>query len=65
MIEEVVRLHKRGFNVLPLMPGTKKPALDTWKELQQRRVTEEEVQQWWGQHPELGVAVITLYLIHI
>lgn len=59
MIEEVVRLHKRGFNVLPLMPGTKKPALDTWKELQQRRVTEEEVQQWWGQHPELGVAVIT------
>ncbi|WP_026487662.1 bifunctional DNA primase/polymerase [Caldanaerobius polysaccharolyticus] len=59
MVKEVIALWQRGFNVLPILPNTKKPALDTWKELQHRRVTEKEIHSWWGAHPELGVAIIT------
>ncbi|HHV57480.1 MAG TPA: DNA primase [Firmicutes bacterium] len=49
----------RGWNPLPIRPGGKLPALESWKELQTRGVTPDEAEMWWGEHPELNLAVIT------
>lgn len=58
-IADIKALMQRGFNVLPVQPASKKPALDTWRELQERKVTDQEIREWWGKYPQLGVAVIT------
>ena len=55
----VYELIKRGFNVIPIKPNSKEPALDSWKEFQYRKVTDEEIGAWWGMYPQLGVAVVT------
>lgn len=58
-VNDVVSLTKCGFNVIPILPKSKTPALDSWKDLQERLVTDEEIQDWWGRYPELNVAVVT------
>lgn len=58
-VQSVNELIKRGFNVIPIKPKSKEPALDSWKEFQYRRVTDSEIGAWWGMYPQLGVAVVT------
>lgn len=48
-----------GLSVIPIRRGDKKPLLDSWKEYQYRRATEEEIQEWWTKWPEANIAVIT------
>jgi len=36
---------ERGFSVIPLIPGTKKPAIK-WKEYTERHATDEEIHSW-------------------
>src|SRR5689334_10252904 len=46
-----IAIYQAGFNVLPLKPNSKAPALPTWKEYATRRQTEEEVRGWsWSQN---------------
>jgi hypothetical protein len=47
-----------GWNTLPLRPDTKRPALNTWKPLQHELIGEEEIGNWWGRYPQLGIAVV-------
>lgn len=49
---------RRGWSVVPIRPGTKQ-ALVKWKPYCQRLPTEEEINKWWGQHPDAQLAVIT------
>ena len=39
--------HEKGLNVIPVVFRDKKPALD-WKEYQERRSTEEEIERWFS-----------------
>jgi hypothetical protein len=40
-------LWDHGYNPFPVIPGEKRPPVK-WKELQSRRVTEEEIRSWWS-----------------
>jgi hypothetical protein len=59
------RLVALGVNVLPIAPGTKRPALPSWKHLQERRLFDEDwdrVDRWlcrqW-EETENGLGVVT------
>lgn len=58
-LDQVLELFRQGYNVVPIYPREKRVALDTWKELQERRVTEEELREWWGRRPDLNVGIVT------
>jgi hypothetical protein len=47
-----------GCSVLPLRPCDKIPILESWKLLQLRRPTENEVRAWYRQWPNAGVGII-------
>jgi predicted transcriptional regulator len=53
------RYAARGWSVIPLLPHSKRPAVPSWKEFQSRKPSEEEMQTWWGEHPDWGVAIVT------
>lgn len=46
-----------GCSVIPIVPGTKRPAV-AWSEFQGRRPTRAEVRGWWAERPPAGVAII-------
>ena len=48
---DIIRCHiefalEQGLCIFPVLPKTKKPAVD-WKEFQKRKPTYEEIQEWW------------------
>ena len=47
-----------GLSVIPLRFNSKQPALDSWGEFQSRQPTPDEVQKWWGDGHQHGVAVV-------
>ncbi len=49
---------KKGFSVIPLGVN-KKPLLESWKEFQNRRATEEEVRSWFKTWPNANVGIVT------
>lgn len=51
-------LNKYGWAVIPC-GADKKPLVPSWVEYQKRLPTEEEVNQWWKEHPQANIAVIT------
>jgi len=58
MLDNALEYLGRGWNVIPVSKS-KRPLLPTWKEYQERRVTEEEIRTWWGKNPTAGVAILT------
>jgi len=44
--EDAKRLVNLGFSVFPIKPRDKVPAIDSWKEFQERKPTEEELHKW-------------------
>jgi hypothetical protein len=49
---------RRGWAVLPIAPGTKRP-LVPWEKYQHRHPTEAEVVGWWTRWPDAQVAIVT------
>jgi len=49
----------KGFSVIPVIKGTKKPALLSWKEFQGRHATDEEVQKWFGNGSHNSIGIVT------
>lgn len=49
----------QGLSVIPLEPRGKRPLLKSWSEFQNRRPTEEEVEQWFSQWPEANIGIVT------
>jgi hypothetical protein len=47
-----------GFSVIPLAPNSKRPTLESWDEFQSRQPTPDEVQKWWGDGQQHGVAIV-------
>jgi hypothetical protein len=54
---EALRLTDLGVSVIPIRPGTKKPALLSWSRYQQARADHETLERWF-ERPETGLAVI-------
>lgn len=48
---------RRGWSVVPQRPGAKTPYVK-WKPFQERRPTDEELQDWFRQWPDAGLAVV-------
>ncbi|MGB9866937.1 MAG: bifunctional DNA primase/polymerase [Bacillota bacterium] len=48
----------RGWCVIPIAKGTKRPLIP-WEPCQHQRPTEDEVRGWWARWPEAQVAVVT------
>jgi len=55
--EDALFYRQRGLSILPIRPETKAPALDSWKFLQERLPTGEEIVRWW-QHTRDGIAIL-------
>lgn len=49
---------KKGFSVIPLLPGDKKAAVP-WSEYQNRHATPEEIAEWWHQYPKANIGIVT------
>lgn len=48
-----------GWSIVPVKRGTKYPALESWKEYQERKPTEEELKTWFEGKENIGIGVIT------
>ena len=48
-----------GFSVMPLKKLEKRPSLSNWKFLQERLPTRDEIESWFGYHPDLNIGIIT------
>jgi hypothetical protein len=48
----------RGLSIIPIQPGTKKPAVPSWTEYQRRRATPDEVLEWFGNDETIGVGIV-------
>ena len=49
---------REGLNLIPLKYGDKKPAIRTWKEYQQRRITKEEINALFLQEKQHNIGVV-------
>jgi hypothetical protein len=58
-LEIALHYHSLGYNVIPAQPRGKAPALETWREYQTRKSTEDEIRQWWTENPRYNIGAIT------
>jgi len=59
-VPEVARyLASIGVSVMPVNTTTKKPRLDSWKALQTEAASPEQVEEWFRQWPNAGLAAVT------
>ena len=55
----VADLWGRGWSVIPVRYGDKRPAIASWTVYQQRRPTFEELESWFGPSPRYNVGIVT------
>lgn len=48
----------RGFSVIPLQTRSKKPALSSWREYQERLPTGEELEAWFGNMSQNNIGIV-------
>ena len=59
-ILDYARLYlSRRFSVIPVTRGTKRPALVSWKEFQERHATDEELTAWFGNCSNHSIGIVT------
>ncbi|MCL6558359.1 MAG: bifunctional DNA primase/polymerase [Firmicutes bacterium] len=59
MTDNALSCSARGWNVIPLRPRDKRPALPSWADYQSRRATEEEIREWWDRWPDANIGLVT------
>lgn len=57
MLEVALALLERGWSVVPQLPEAKKPRV-RWKRFQERPPTKEDLQGWYQNWPDAGIALI-------
>lgn len=58
LLDAAVRCRGFGWSVFPLQPGTKMPAVKTWKPFQTMRPSEDQLHQWFAGKRDSGIAVV-------
>jgi archaellum biogenesis ATPase FlaH len=57
---EWARLYKaKGFSVIPLKHKSKIPAIESWKEYQTRKATDDELNRWFGNSSNFNIGIVT------
>jgi len=57
-LHEASEYHERGWSVIPIKAGTKKPACQSWKRYQSERSGKRSIRRWFGDHHDRAIAVI-------
>lgn len=57
-LHQALAYAERGFSVIPIKPGDKKPLIP-WTEFQKRRATDEEITSWWSMNPNANIGIVT------
>jgi len=59
--KEMAKSYLKKFNlsVIPIQGGSKIPVIQTWKGYQERKPSVEDVDSWYDNFPDAGVAIIT------
>lgn len=60
-LEWALKMAKRGFNVFPLRPMSKKPAIPGWPVNATQNIASLEL--WWGRNPDFNIGVSTAGLL--
>lgn len=59
LIEIATQYHDAGYCVIPIhVDGSKAPAIDTWREYQNRRPSSEELTSWYGSDRVAGFGIL-------
>lgn len=58
MHQKALEYLARGYSILPIGLD-KRPLLNTWKPLQTRHATEEEVEEWFTKWPDMNLGIVT------
>jgi len=53
-----LKYQKKGFSVIPIRPGKKKPLIK-WEKFQAERARPNQIREWWKQWPQANVAIVT------
>src|SRR6266516_1198511 len=49
---------KRGWSIIPIVPGEKRPLISSWLEYQKRQPSIEELEAWFQKWPDSSLAII-------
>jgi len=60
MLQAALDYQARGWSVIPLKPGTKVPALNSWKANQAQAWDRDQVLDWWGvpEHSSDNIGIV-------
>ncbi|HUT12138.1 MAG TPA: bifunctional DNA primase/polymerase [Thermoguttaceae bacterium] len=58
VLKIALEYHRRGWSVIPIRPGTKKPACRSWKPYQSERPEETTIRRWFSGNGQKALAVI-------
>ena len=58
VLSAALRYHSLGWSIIPVVAGTKKPALKSWKPYQTNRADEQQIRDWFDKRADLGPAVV-------
>jgi hypothetical protein len=61
ILDMALEYHRRGWSIIPIKPGTKKPTCK-WTKYQTERATEEQLTKWFGNGQDVGLAVVFGYV---
>lgn len=54
-LEAALEAMRRGFNVFPLVPNTKRPAIEQWQHAATKDVA--RITQWWTENPDYNIGI--------
>lgn len=57
-LKSALEYQKMGLSVIPILPKQKKAAVE-WRTYQQRCATKEEIVEWWHEHPDYNIGIVT------
>ena len=57
ILEIALEYCRRGWSIIPIKPGTKKPTC-TWAKYQAKRANESQLTEWFGNGQDVGLAVV-------
>jgi len=57
-LDAALRLHDKGFSIIPIRPHDKKPLIP-WEPFMKARPTEDQIEEWFTRHPDANIAFIT------
>jgi hypothetical protein len=58
LLQDALEYHHRGWCILPIRAGTKRPACKNWKQFQTKQTTESQLKSWFKNGSRYGLSVV-------